>query len=109
MASSADLRRLALALTGTTEAPHFNRTAFKVARIYATVPADGLTANLKLEPAEQEFRCLVNPQAFTPVPNAWGKQGWTTVTLTELKPDELAGVLEAAWRGAQKSPQRRRA
>ena len=109
MSTGEDLRRIALSLAGTQEAPHFDRTAFKVARIYATTPADGLTANLKLDPAEQEFRCLMNPKAFAPVPNAWGRQGWTTVTLTELKPDELAGVLEAAWRGAQKSPQRRRA
>ena len=30
MASGTDLRRIALALTGTSEAPHFDRAAFKV-------------------------------------------------------------------------------
>jgi hypothetical protein len=37
MAKAADLRRIALALAGTVEAPHFDRAAFKVARIYVTL------------------------------------------------------------------------
>jgi hypothetical protein len=41
MAKAADLRRIALALAGTVEAPHFDRAAFKVARIYVTLAADG--------------------------------------------------------------------
>jgi hypothetical protein len=40
MATARDLRRIALSLEGTTEAPHFDRTAFKVSRIYATLAAD---------------------------------------------------------------------
>src|SRR5262249_20301191 len=79
----------ALSLTGTTEAPHFDRIAFKVARIYATLAADRLTANLKFSPDEQEFKCMLAPDAFAPIPNAWGKQGWTTVTLATVKVAEL--------------------
>ena len=52
MANGKDLRRIALSLEGTTEAPHFDRAAFKVARIYATLAAGGRTANLKLSPDE---------------------------------------------------------
>src|SRR2546421_923196 len=37
MANADDFRWIALALAGTTEAPHFDRVAFKVARIYATL------------------------------------------------------------------------
>jgi hypothetical protein len=37
MASAADLRRIALSLAGTAEAPHFDRAAFKVAHIYVTL------------------------------------------------------------------------
>ena len=98
MATAADLRRIALSLTGTTEAPHFDRAAFKVARIYATLAADRLTANLKLSSDEQKFKCMLAPDAFAPVPNAWGKQGWTTVTLAALKVAELKDALETAWR-----------
>jgi len=100
MATATDLQRIALSLAGTTEAPHFDRTAFKVARIYATLALDGRTANLKLSPEEQEFKCMLAPDAFSPVPNAWGKQGWTTVTLSKIKAAELKDVLETAWRHA---------
>ncbi|MGB0086414.1 MAG: MmcQ/YjbR family DNA-binding protein, partial [Rhodomicrobiaceae bacterium] len=47
MATGADSRRMALSLEGTTEAPHFDRAAFKVARIYVTLAGDGRTANFK--------------------------------------------------------------
>ena len=32
---------------------------------------------------------MLAPDAFSPVPNAWGKQGWTTVTLAKIKVAEL--------------------
>ncbi len=98
MATAADLHRIALSLTGTTEAPHFDRIAFKAARIYVTLASDRRTANLKLSPEEQEFKCMLAPDAFSPVPNAWGKQGWTTVTLAKIKVAELKDLLETAWR-----------
>src|ERR1700752_1463881 len=100
MVSGKDLRRIALSLQGTTEAPHFDRAAFKVARIYATLAADGRTANLKLSPEEQEFKCMLAPEAFAPVPGGWGKQGWTTATLSALSTAELGDGLEIAWRHA---------
>jgi hypothetical protein len=100
MANAKDLRRIALSLEGTTEAPHFDRTAFKVARIYATLAADGRTANLKLSPEEQDFKCMLAPEAFAPVPGGWGQQGWTTATLSSLSATELSDVLETAWRHA---------
>lgn len=108
MANKADLRRIALSLAGTTEAPHFDRIAFRVARIYATLAADGRTANLKLRPEEQEFKCMMAPEAFAPVPNAWGKQGWTTAHLSKLSTAELRNALETAWaHAAHKRPRRR--
>jgi hypothetical protein len=103
MATAADLRRIARSLTGTTEAPHFDRVAFKAARIYATLAADRRTANLKFSPDEQEFKCMLAPNAFAPVPNAWGKQGWTTVMLAAVKVAELKDAVEMAWRHAAPS------
>jgi hypothetical protein len=81
MATAKDLRRIALSLESTSEAAHFDRTAFKVARIYATLAADGKTANLKFTPDEQALKCMTAPEAFAPVANAWGDRGWTTATL----------------------------
>ncbi len=97
MATGEDLRRMALSLEGTVEAPHFDRAAFKVARIYVTLGPDGRTANFKFTPDEQEFKCMLAPEAFAPVPNAWGRQGWTTATLSALSAAELQSALEMAW------------
>ena len=108
MTTGKDLRRLALALEGTVEAPHFDRTAFKVARIYVTLAADGRTANFKFAPDEQEFKCMMAPEAFAPVPNAWGRQGWTAATLARLSEAELKNALETAWANARPIKSRRR-
>ena len=101
MATAEEFRRLALALEGTTEAPHVDRTAFRVARIFATLAPDDATGNLKLEPDEQELKCLLQPAAFAPVPNRWSAQGWTTIRLDAIALPELQGALELAWRHAQ--------
>ena len=93
-----------MAQPGTTAAPHVDRTAFKVRRIYATLAADGLSANLKLTPDEQEFKVMMAPEAFAAVSGGWGRQGWTTVTLAAVGEAELRAALEMAWRhGAAKS------
>ena len=107
MAKASDLRRVALSLEGTTEAPHFDRAAFKVRRIYATLAADGKTANFKFTPEEQELKCMIAPAAFQAVAGGWGRQGWTTAILSELSGPELRHALETAWRHAlPKSPKR---
>ena len=108
MATGKDLRRIALSLEGTTEAPHFDRAAFKVARIYVTLAADGRTANFKFLPEEQEFKCMLAPDAFQPVAGGWGRQGWTTATLAALKTAELRDALETAWRHAQPKTSKQR-
>lgn len=100
MTTGADLRRLALALEGTTEAPHFDRTAFKAKRIYVTLAPDGETANFMLSPEQQEFKCMMAPDAFAPVQNAWGQRGATTATLSRLSLAELEDALRTAWNRA---------
>jgi len=111
MSTAADFRRITLSLEGTTSAPHFDRTAFKVARTYATLAPDGKTANLKFTPDEQALKCLVAADAFAAIPNGWGRQGWTTVTLANLSVAELRNALEMAWRHAlaKRKPARGRA
>ncbi|HWM82480.1 MAG TPA: MmcQ/YjbR family DNA-binding protein [Pseudolabrys sp.] len=108
MSTAAQFRRIALSLDGTVAAPHFDRTAFKVARTYATLAPDGKTANFRFAPDEQELKCLVAPEAFSPLPNAWGRQGWTCGALAALSADELRAALEMAWRHAQPKRKSRR-
>ncbi len=103
MASEKDLRRLALLLEGTTEMPHFDRAAFKVARIFATIAADRLTANFHFTPDEQALKCMLLPEVFSPIPNAWGKKGWTVGILSGLSEDDLNNALRTAWAHGQKA------
>ena len=108
MATGDDLRRAALALDGTVESPHFDRAAFKVARIYVTLAADGRTANFRFSPDEQTFKCLLAPNVFRPIPNAWGRQGWTTGLLSEMNKEELVDALRMSWTHALPKKRSRR-
>ncbi|MBE9603430.1 MmcQ/YjbR family DNA-binding protein [Acetobacteraceae bacterium H6797] len=100
MSTSEDLRRLALSLEGTVEAPHFDRMAFKTRRIYVTLASDGRTANFKFTPEQQAFKCMMAPEIFSPVPNGWGKRGATTAQLARLTEPELEDALRIAWANA---------
>ena len=108
MATAGNLRNIALALEGTTETPHFDRAAFRVARIYATLAPDGKTANLKFLPEEQQLRIEMMAGGARPVPGKWGEQGWTTVTLCQVSKEVLAEALRSAWSLAQPAPKRPR-
>ncbi len=102
MATAAQFRKIALSLPGTFEYPHFDRAAFKVDRTYATLAPDGKSANFRFTPDEQALKCTVAGDAFTPIANAWGRQGWTVGTLKTLSVAELKAALEMAWRHAVK-------
>jgi hypothetical protein len=101
MASGEDLRRIALSLPGVSEAPHFDRLAFRAARIFTTLAADRQSANIRLAPDEQEFKCLLAPEAFAPLKGGWGAAGWTRAELSALGEAELRAAIEMAWRRAQ--------
>jgi hypothetical protein len=106
MADAEDLRRLALALEGVAEYPHFDRRAFKARVTFATLAPDGLTANLKFAPDEQALKCAVAPETFAPLPNAWGAKGWTVATLASLSEPELVAALEMAWKHSRPKAKR---
>jgi hypothetical protein len=107
MAEAKDLRRLALALPGVAEYPHFDRRAFKARVTFVTLAPDEITANIKFAPDEQALKCAVAPDAFAPLPNAWGARGWTLMNLSALGERELAAALEMAWNGARPKTRKR--
>jgi hypothetical protein len=107
MATKADVDRIAMGLDGTTSAPHFDRLAYKVRRIYATVRDRSM--NLMLTPDEQAFKVMLAPEIFAPVPNAWGRNGATMVDLSRIGLDELEASLRMAWEhGRAVKPRNRR-
>ena len=108
MVDAAVFARLALALPGVKDYPHFDRRAFKARVTFATLAPDGLTANFKFSPDEQQLKCAVAADAFAPLANAWGLKGWTRGTLAAMSEAELAAALEMAWRHGAAAKARRR-
>jgi hypothetical protein len=103
-------RKLALSLDGASEAPHFDRTAFRTPRkIFATLANDGGDLNLMFDAANQEFFCEQAPRAFAPVPGGWGRMGATRCDLTAVDEATLLSALKAAHTLAAPKPKRAKA
>lgn len=91
-------RQLALAFPGTTEQPHFEKTSFRVAKkIFATLDvANGLVC-IKLSEIDQNVFCTFDKTMIYPVPNKWGKQGWTFINLANIQEEMLVDALTTAY------------
>lgn len=75
------LRTLALSYPQTAEEPHFEKLSFKVnKRIFATYNQEDNSACLKLSETDQDIFSAFDKTIVYPVPNKWGKQGWTFLT-----------------------------
>lgn len=92
-----DFARIAAALPKVIEVAHHDRRAFRSRRIFATLAADGATANLLLTPHEQEILVAAHPAVFSAVPNAWGRRGWTQMRLDAADASLMASALRTAW------------
>ncbi len=100
-------RKLALALEGASEAPHFDRAAFRTPRkIFATLANAGSDINLMFDAATQEFFCEQAPEAFSPVPGGWGRMGATRCDLKAVDEVALLSALKAAHALAAPKPTR---
>jgi hypothetical protein len=90
-------RELALTLPEASEAPHFDRIAFRTPRkIFATLSAAGGDLNLMFGPDLRDFYCEQAPQAFAPVPGGWGSRGATRCDLRNADEATLVSALRAA-------------
>jgi hypothetical protein len=102
------VRELALALASASEAPHFDRLAFRTPRkIFATLSAAAGDLNLMFDPDLRDFYCEQAPQAFTPVPGGWGRMGATRCDLRTVDEATLMSALRAAHRLALPKAKRR--
>jgi hypothetical protein len=100
---------LALSLEGVTEAPHFDRTAFRRARIFATLAGDGSDINLMFDRDHQELYVGQAPEAFAALDNAWGRAGATRCDLASVDEKTLLGALTSAHALATPKPKKPRA
>jgi hypothetical protein len=92
-------RTLALSLSEAEEHDHRGRPSFRVGkRIFATLWSEDRRAVLKLSPDDQAALIALKPDCFSPIPGGWGRQGWTSVDLGSITPEELEDALHTAWR-----------
>ena len=87
-------RELSLSFPETTEAPHFEKTSFRVKdKIFATLDLKNSLACIRLSPIDQDVFSAFDKQIIYPVANKWGNQGWTLVELTMVREDLFRDIL----------------
>jgi hypothetical protein len=97
MPTASDVRRMALALDGVSEVPHWNRPSYRTkARIFAVMRPDGLYLHLTEE--RKQFLFEAAPKVF--VKDMWGKTAQVIVQITEIPRQELAALIREAWQNA---------
>ncbi len=91
-------RKMALSFPDVDEAPHFEKTSFRVhKKIFATLNVAENRCCVKLSPIDQSVFCLFDKTVVYPVPNKWGGQGWTLINLAKVKKTMLKDALETAY------------
>ncbi|RXM47666.1 MmcQ/YjbR family DNA-binding protein [Flavobacterium sp. YO12] len=94
MVSIETFRKLALSFENAAEEPHFEKTSFRVKKkIFATYDEKKNQAVLKFNEIDQSVFCASSEMIFYPIPNKWGKQGWTIVELSKVRPEMFADAL----------------
>lgn len=93
-----DFRTLALQFTEATEVPHFENASFRVKKkIFASLNTKENRGVLKLTEMQQSVYCVWDTTACYPVPNKWGKQGWTIVELGKIDAEFAEDILKTAY------------
>lgn len=98
MIVSSDVRQIALSFANSTEEPHFEKTSFRFKKkIFATLDEKLNKVVVKLTPIQQSVYCSINSTMIYPVPNKWGNQGWTMISLELIEEDLFTEVVKVAY------------
>ncbi|MES2589542.1 MAG: MmcQ/YjbR family DNA-binding protein [Bacteroidota bacterium] len=91
-------KELALSFPDTSEQAHFEKPSFRIGKkIFATYDVKKHQACVKLSEIDQNvFSCFDKTQIF-PVPNKWGKEGWTLIDLNKVNLELFSDVLKTAY------------
>lgn len=93
------IRTIALSFPETDEHPHFELISFRVnKKIFATLNMPMRRCTLKFDHEYQDIFSALGKGKIYPVPNAWGKMGWTTIELKDVKKEFFKDALLIAWR-----------
>lgn len=95
MVTVAAFRKLAMAVDGAVEAPHFDLTSFRLdGKIFATLSEKEARAMIKLTPEQQEMLTTAEPGVFQRIPNAWGDKGATWMHLKQADAKTAQSALQ---------------
>jgi hypothetical protein len=90
-------------LKDVTEKPHFEKKGYSVeGRLFATVDAKHTLGCVKLSLEAQNQFTEINKTVY-PVPNNWGKKGWTYLNLSTIPESLLAEIIQTAYRENKKA------
>ncbi|MBP7239537.1 MAG: MmcQ/YjbR family DNA-binding protein [Saprospiraceae bacterium] len=98
MVSLKTARQLALSYEGAEEQPHFEKPSFRVKKkIFLTLDEKNQIACIKLDEIAQDIFCKIDKTMIYPVPNKWGLQGWTFITLKLIKKELFQDALTSSY------------
>ena len=88
----ADVRRMAMALLGTTESPHHRYTSFRVrGRIYATAPVDDGLLHVFVDEEDRDRMVRLHPGTYEKL--GWGRKiVGLRVDLGRAQPDDVGAT-----------------
>ncbi len=90
-----DVRRIALALPGTSEGSHMGHADLRVRnKIFAGIPNDGRSVNLMITPENLDALVGADPDTFR---NVWGGR-WVGVRLDRVGVKQLRELIKDAWK-----------
>jgi predicted DNA-binding protein (MmcQ/YjbR family) len=98
MVTVAQFRNLVVDFPDVDEKPRGDIATFRVSKkVFATLNVKENRCCLKFSPVDQNVFVTVGKSAITPVPNKWGKQGWTLVQLDMINEEMLLDALTTAY------------
>ena len=97
--TAATFRKIVLGLQGVTEGSHMGHPDFRAAngRIFSSLVEDETVATVKLTADQQHDFLREAPMAFEPAAGAWGRGGWTMITLRATNQETIGEALTLAW------------
>jgi hypothetical protein len=96
--TGAEARRLALAFPETEERETWGHPTFRVRdKMFMTMDTDGTSVTVKATLEAQAALVGSEPETFS-VPAYVGQHGWVGVRLDRVDPEEMAELIDEAWR-----------